>query len=779
VTPRRLPLAAALLAAVLLTVVVFALVPVRSDMTELLPEGRTEAARLMLRELRTGTATSVILAGIEGAPEGTLTGISDRLAQALADDGRFAFVQNGRGVLGEAEVAALFARRYLLSPATAFDIAALRRDFETLLDGLQSSASPLVQQFGLPDPTGAFASLIAAWTGASRVRSVQGVWFAADAQAPRALLLIRTRATGMDLAAQDTAIAAVQRAFSQAKGDAPARLLLAGPAVFARDAAAAIRDDVRLISIASIVLVAGLLLWRFRSPWVLAAIAMPVLLGLSAAAVITALRFGFVHGITLGFGMTMLGVTVDYPVLLVGHRKQHEPAAGTLARIGATFTLAVLTAAIGLSGMVFSGVPGVAQFGLFAVAGLLAAAAATRFLLPRLIVAAGLAPVEAGDPALLRRVERWRRFRPAGLAVAAAAAGMLAWHGGPAWQHDLGALTPIPAADLALDAELRGQLGAPEPGQLAVLRGASEEEVLQHEEALRPALDRLAAQGAIGGVEMAANLLPSAALQRARQAALPDAATLAARVAQAAAGLGFAPAAFDAFEADIAASRGMAPVRRADLDNPLLAARLDALLVPRDGGWLGLIAPRAVRDPASLAAALAGLPGAGLPGAGLADVVFVDIGQETSALAGGYARGAWPLLAAGATGSVLCLAVALRDLRRVARVLAAIAAALLVTVAALTLAGVRLSLIHLVSLQFVAGVGLDYALFFARAQVDEEERARTLRTLVTCVAMALLTFGLLSLCRTPLLAGIGVTVAVGVACAMGFAFLLAGPKVAA
>jgi predicted exporter len=109
-------------------------------------------------------------------------------------------------------------------------------------------------------------------------------------------------------------------------------------------------------------------------------------------------------------------------------------------------------------------------------------------------------------------------------------------------------------------------------------------------------------------------------------------------------------------------------------------------------------------------------------------------------------------------------------------VLGAIVAALLVTVAVLTVFGIRLSLIHLVSLQFVVGVGLDYALFFARTQVDEEERARTLRTLVTCVCMALMTFGLLSACRTPLLQGIGVTVTVGVACAMGFAFLFAGPK---
>ncbi len=72
------------------------------------------------------------------------------------------------------------------------------------------------------------------------------------------------------------------------------------------------------------------------------------------------------------------------------------------------------------------------------------------------------------------------------------------------------------------------------------------------------------------------------------------------------------------------------------------------------------------------------------------------------------------------------------------------------------LSGVRLSLIHLVALQLVAGVGLDYALFFARRQLDGEERARTLRTLVTCNAMTLLTFGLLACCQTPLLRDIGV-----------------------
>jgi predicted exporter len=123
---------------------------------------------------------------------------------------------------------------------------------------------------------------------------------------------------------------------------------------------------------------------------------------------------------------------------------------------------------------------------------------------------------------------------------------------------------------------------------------------------------------------------------------------------------------------------------------------------------------------------------------------------------------------------LVVLAMGLRDPVRVLRVIGAVGAALLVTVAILTAAGVQLSLIHLVALQLVAGVGLDYALFFARRQLDAEERARTLRTLVTCNGMTLLTFGLLAACQTPLLRDIGVTVAAGALLAMAFSFLFAG-----
>jgi predicted exporter len=52
--------------------------------------------------------------------------------------------------------------------------------------------------------------------------------------------------------------------------------------------------------------------------------------------------------------------------------------------------------------------------------------------------------------------------------------------------------------------------------------------------------------------------------------------------------------------------------------------------------------------------------------------------------------------------------------------------------------------------------------------------ARSLRTLVTCNAMTLLTFGLLAFCRTPVLQAIGVTVAIGAVSAMCFSFFFVG-----
>jgi predicted exporter len=760
------PIAVALAGATLLAGLVFSHIAIRTDMTDFLPRGRSDAARLMLEELRSGATTSLVILGIEGAPVDVLARISRDMTGALDRSGQFALVSNAGGdLLGSADQQVLFRYRYLLSSVTtpeAFTVPMLRDDMQRLLRGLQSSAAPLLQQFGAADPPGAFLAIVRAWVGASKLRSVYGVWFAPERD--RALILARTRAGGMDIAGQDAVYVAIRQAFADAKlGNA--RLLTAGPAVFAREAAHDMRGDVETLSIASTILVAALLLWRFRSPWVLGVIAVPVVLGIAVAAFVVQIAFGFVHGVAVGFGMTMLGVTVDYPVLLVGHRKQGETAPATLRRIGQAFTLSVITAALGLTGMLFSGFPGLSQLGCFSIVGILVAASVTRWVLPRLIVAADLAPVEVGEPASLLRIEGLRAWRTWGFGACVVAGAGLLVVGGPRWEYELAALSPVPRAALALDAELRGEFGAPDAVSIALVRDANAEAVLRKQEMLLPVLDALVAEGVLGGVEIAARYLPSAATQLARRAGLPAPDALATRVKESQEGLPFRTGAFQPFIDDVAASRTMSPLRPSDITDGLIAARLQPLLFQRGSDRYGVIAPSDLRQPERFATAMRE-----------AGAIYVDVTAEANAIVVEYTATAWRWLGLGALAALVAIAAGLREPLRVVRVAGAIACAVLMTVAVLTAADVRLSLIHIVSLQFVAGVGLDYALFFARRQLDAEERARTLRTLATCNAMTVLTFGQLALCRTPLLRQIGATVVIGALAAFVFAFLFAGQR---
>jgi predicted exporter len=111
---------------------------------------------------------------------------------------------------------------------------------------------------------------------------------------------------------------------------------------------------------------------------------------------------------------------------------------------------------------------------------------------------------------------------------------------------------------------------------------------------------------------------------------------------------------------------------------------------------------------------------------------------------------------------------------------APILGALLVVVAVLALLGQRLTPFHLAALLLAAGVGIDYALFLGTtARQNAAEARQTLAAVFNCTMTTLLTFGLLGFCATPVLRGIGLTVAIGVVAAFLLALSLAPRAVAA
>ena len=112
---------------------------------------------------------------------------------------------------------------------------------------------------------------------------------------------------------------AVERAFADASARVAAKdakLLLTGPGVFSVRSREMIVRDVERLAIASTLIVATLLLLAYRSPAALGLGLVPVVCGALAGITAVSLGFGAVHGITLGFGTTLIGEAVDYSIYL-------------------------------------------------------------------------------------------------------------------------------------------------------------------------------------------------------------------------------------------------------------------------------------------------------------------------------------------------------------------------------------------------------------------------------------------------------------------------------
>jgi len=220
----------------------------------------------------------------------------------------------------------LLRNRYLLSEAVMperFSVAGLRAALERQLDLLGSPASVLVGPLLPRDPTGEFLHLLEQLREEAGPDMRGDVWFARGGS--RALLVAQTLAPGFDLDAQEQTHAAIRAAFEQAAREHRAdgaRLLLSGPGVFAVNSRSGIKQDALRFSLIATILVSAVLLIAYRSMRVLGLTLVPVASGVLAGIAAVRLGFGSVHGVTLGFGATLIGEAVDYAIYLFTTRRR-------------------------------------------------------------------------------------------------------------------------------------------------------------------------------------------------------------------------------------------------------------------------------------------------------------------------------------------------------------------------------------------------------------------------------------------------------------------------
>lgn len=739
---------------------VFGRTQVENNLAGFLPSREQSATAALLEELQNGRAAQLILLGISGGSEAQRAAASQALGERLREDPAFSFVGNGQGELDPALLEMLLRHRYLLSPAVTperFDAQTLRQQLQQRLEELASPVPGFDRRWLRADPTAELRAILRQWSGDGGPARRRGVWFSPDGE--RALLLVRTRAQGFDLDAQQQVLQRLRDQFAAA-ADASLQLSLSGPAVFAVNARDSIRGETQLLSLASGLLMMLLLLAAYRSPRLLLLGALPVASGMLVATACVSLVFGGIHGITLAFGITLLGVAIDYPLHLFSHLSPGEPPVRTVARIWPTLRLGVVTTVAGYAALALTDFPGLSQLGLFTIVGLLTAAAFSRWMLPSLLPANWVPPPGrlgqlAGDWAL-----RPRRLPVLLAAAVVAAAGLyLLAAEERLWEDDLAALSPIAEADRRLDRELRAGMRAPEVRDLVLIRAPDSETLLQRSEALRQTLTELARTGALGGFELPSRYLPSTRAQRDRQALLPAPEELEPNLRRAAAGLPFKPEAFQPFVNDVAAARLQAPLTLEDVAGTPLELRLLPLISHQGKEWRAFIPLSGVQDRGRVAAAVS-------PHSG---VEYLDTKAASEQLLLAFRDEALLRIALGLGVIVLALWLGLGSPARALGVLLPVLAAVLADLAALVWLGERLSLFHLISLLLVAGIGLDYSLFFARRE-DAAEQRRTLHAVGLCAVSSVAVFSLLGASSLPVLRAIGLTAAIGVALCFFFAW---------
>lgn len=750
-----------------------------ADMSAFLPRSPTPAQQLLLEQLRDGLASRLILVGIEGADAATRARLSKDFAQRLRADNAFASVNNGEPVTLERDRALLFENRYLLSPAVTperFGVEGLRTAISDSIDLLASPAGMLTRTLLARDPTGELVQLLQALNGGNRPRLIEGAWTSRDGA--RALLLIRTRALGSDTDAQQRAMETLRAAFeatrtavNEAQG---ARLVMAGPGVFSVSSRATIKNEVHRLSLIGIVVIVTLLLLVYRSLTALALGILPVVTGALAGVAAVSLGFGVVHGITLGFGTALIGEAVDYSIYLFVQSEQGgADTRDWVQRFWPTIRLGVLTSICGFASLLLSGFPGLAQLGLYAISGLVVAALVTRFVLPHLLPANfRIHDLAALGHALSMQTARASRLRWLAVSILVAASAMLIAQRGHLWNSSLASLSPIPAADIALDTTLRADLGAPDARYLMVVSGPDRESVLQHAERVSILLQQLVEQNLLTAYESPNRFLPSMATQRARLASLPDAATLEARLPLALEGLPLRAQRLAPFVADITRAREGRLLQAADLELTSMGMALDALLLQRGSQWsalLPLTAPaNGVIDAARMRAVLRD--------AAIPQALFVDLKAESDDLYAGYLHEAIVLSLGGLIAIVVLLLAVTRSPRRVLRVIAPLAAAVISVAAGLAALGQPMTLLHLVGLLLVVAVGSNYALFFDRAGDTSSGATISPRTLASMLVANVTTvagFGVLAFSQVSVLQALGVTVAPGVILALVYAAIFA------
>lgn len=720
--------------------------PALSDMLAALSE--TPQARTLIVQLRSETQSDVV-----DVTERYMA----RLKGALPD------AEVRSGLPAEAQEA-MFA--YLASsPPSAF---LLPEDYEAgrlaqaggkLKDELGGAMGPFVAQLAPSDPLLSRVAVLREFGDFATHDLVTSRGILVSVTRAEGYVFITPRASSLDGDAQAKLLRETDLAFEQVRTP-DLRMRKSGVARYAVVAERQIRGDIERIGTLSTLGIIVFFVLLFRSPRMLALGFVPLICGSVVATLGTALVFGHVHGVTLAFGSSLLGVGIDYAEHYYTHYAL-SPEAGpvrTMRHVWPGLLLGAVTTAVGLSGLMLADFPGALQMGLFSILSVLAALVATRVLLPPWM------PEPYVRPALPLHLERW------GLAVVGwlsrARARKLVWIlvlpaialglARVRFNDDPRALVPSEPGLLDEDRAIGAAISAGDAGRFAVVLGAGRGSASLADATARLAradaeLREARTKGLLRSFPPLGRLLrPRAEQLQSAQLAHASSRTL----LDALATEGFVRDKFAPY-ADEAAARLREPLAAANVGptpDELLGSPVAPLLQPfvtRLGDQYALVLPLGGVD--NVAALTRAVPSATIVDQGaLLQDAFAHVRSRVLGL-----------LLGGLVAVMALLWIRYRTLRATCVAILPAMLAVLGTLAGFGLFGVKLTVMHVMGFALVLSMGADYGIFIVESKDEPKEVSRALVSIVVATMTTLLSFGLLALSRNPALAGLGASISLG------------------
>lgn len=512
------------------------------------------------------------------------------------------------------------------------------------------------------------------------------------------------------------------------------------------------RHDISTIGIGSLIGILLLIVITFRSitPIVLSMIC--IVSGVLVGASSCILLFGTVHIITLVFGSSLIGVSIDYAFHYFAHLRQSSEQ-NTLAVIKDIFpgiTFGLITSVIGYFMLILTDFPGLRQISVFSVTGLVASWLCVILWFPNVRISLHTStktPLVIISQILISIWDqRWFRIAIAGLLILLAPLILFTLSDIP-FNDDIRILQNASVFQQQQDKTLREILNISTDQQYLLIKANSPQNLLVQEEDILPQLDKLVNSGNLSGYQASSRLFPSLKAQRQSRHLLSNALTENSFLAQKLIDLGLEPDQIESYRDLLTEDNPYLDISK--LHNFEIGNLVHSL-------WLGHIANNYYS-----VILLDGLKSKN-PIISLANssdnISIISRADDISKLFKQYRVSSMYLIAIAYLVIFALLLKRYRLLKSLLVILPPIFASFL-AIAISVWTYTSLNIFHIFAVILVLAIGIDYTIFFAESM---SPRKTTMLAITLSAITTILSFGLLALSDTTAISSFGLTIMCGI-----------------